>query len=92
MTAIPDNSQRIAKIQRLLKDAFLPSHLEIIDDSHKHIGHAGARGGGGHFTLKISSEEFTGKSSVQCHRMIYTTLGDMMSTDIHALSIQIVNN
>ena len=84
-----DNTSRCDKMQQLLTDAFTPDKLEIIDDSHKHIGHAGAKSGKGHFTVIISSPLFSGKRPLQCHRMIYQALAEMMETDIHALSIKI---
>ena len=65
-----------------------PTSIELIDDSEKHAGHAGAKGGGGHFQLFIISPLFDGKSSQARHRMIYAALGDMLKTDIHALSIK----
>ncbi|MBS0346238.1 MAG: BolA family transcriptional regulator [Proteobacteria bacterium] len=65
-----------------------PSSLELIDDSHLHAGHAGARSGGGHYRLSIVSEAFNGKNTVARHRLVYDTLGDMMRRDIHALAIQ----
>lgn len=65
-----------------------PSSLELIDDSHLHAGHAGARAGGGHYRLSIVSEAFSGKNTVARHRLVYDTLGDMMRRDIHALAIQ----
>ena len=64
-----------------------PVTLEIIDDSHKHAGHAGARDGGGHYRLHIVSSQFAGKNTVARHRMIYSALGEMMRHDIHALNI-----
>jgi BolA protein len=64
-----------------------PVAMEIIDDSHKHAGHAGARDGGGHYRLSIVSSAFAGKSTVARHRMIYSALGEMMRHDIHALNI-----
>jgi len=67
--------------------ALEPVALEIIDDSHKHAGHAGARDGGGHYRLNIVSAQFAGKSTVTRHRMIYSALGEMMRHDIHALNI-----
>ncbi len=84
-----DNSSRIEKMTKRLTENLSPSHLEIIDDSHKHVGHAGARDGKGHFTLIISSESLAGKRMLQQHRLIYNALGDLMETDIHALSIKI---
>ena len=80
---------RIEKIRQRLITAFTPTHLEIIDDSHKHIGHAGVQGGAGHFTIVISSPIFSDKSKVISHRLIYDTLKDMMGTEIHALSIKL---
>jgi len=65
-----------------------PVQLEIIDDSHKHAGHEGARSGGGHYTMYIVSTQFAGKTTLARHRMIYSALGDMMKHDIHALNIK----
>ncbi len=68
--------------------ALNPVALEIIDESHKHAGHAGSRDGGGHYLLQIVTTEFTGKSTLARQRMIYSALGEMMKRDIHALTIQ----
>jgi BolA protein len=65
-----------------------PVSLEIIDESWKHAGHAGARDGGGHYVLNIVSDRFAGNNTVARHRMIYSALGDMMKREIHALTIQ----
>ena len=65
-----------------------PQQLEILDESHKHAGHAGARSGGGHFNLTIVSNVFDGKGLLQRHRMVYDALGSAMQTDIHALTIK----
>ena len=82
------NAGRIARMQELLSQAFSPTALEVIDDSHRHVGHAGARDGRGHFTVRISSDAFAGLSPLARHRAIYAALGAMMDSDIHALSIQ----
>ncbi len=66
--------------------ALQPTHLEIIDDSHLHTGHSGARGGG-HYRLSIASAQFIGKNTLARHRMIYSALNEMMQGDIHALNI-----
>ncbi len=79
---------RVAMIRQRLTDSLSPSSLEIADDSHKHVGHAGAASGGGHFTVHIVAEAFIGKSLIQRHRAIYDALGDAMKSDIHALSIK----
>jgi BolA protein len=65
-----------------------PLRLELIDDSALHAGHAGAKGGGGHYRLLIASEEFRGKTTLQRHRLVHQALGDLMRCKIHALSIQ----
>lgn len=64
-----------------------PIQLEIVDDSHRHAGHAGARSGGGHYLLQITSAEFAGKSKMNRHRMIYSALAEMMQREVHALTI-----
>lgn len=84
-----NNQQRIETMTTLLRDKLKTTQLDIIDDSQHHVGHAGAASGGGHFTVIIASPLFVGKSRVICHRLVYEALGDMMQTDIHALSIRI---
>lgn len=82
------NEDRVAMIREKLTAAFAPSDLNIEDDSAKHAGHAGARSGGGHFNVRIVAAEFSGKSLVERHRMVYAAMGDAMQSEIHALSIQ----
>ncbi len=74
-------------IRERLEKAFIPSSLEIIDDSHMHAGHASA-GGAGHFTVKITAEAFAGKMPLQRHRMIFAALDELMQSEIHALTIE----
>ena len=81
-------SKRIDMIRERLTAAFSPEKLDIIDESHLHAGHPGARSGGGHFVATIVSESFTGKNMLERHRMVYDALGDAMQTEIHALSIK----
>lgn len=78
---------RVERIRDLLTRAFAPSELQVIDDSHLHAGHAGARGGAGHYRVEIVSGAFAGMTPIQCHRAVYAALDDMMKTEIHALSI-----
>jgi len=69
-------------------DALAPSRLELLDESAKHAGHAGARPGGNtHWKLTIVSAAFSGASTIARHRMIYDALGELMRDPIHALSI-----
>ncbi len=78
---------RVALIKQRLNAALAPESLEVIDESHLHAGHAGAKSGKGHFSVTIVCDKFVGQNAVQRHRMIYAALGDAMQTDIHALSI-----
>ena len=82
------NPQRVERIRALLVEALDPAAIEVVDDSHKHAGHAGARGGQGHFSVDIVSAAFTGKLPLARHRLVYAALGDMLQTDIHALAIR----
>mgnify|MGYP006288403143 CR=1 FL=1 len=79
---------RIERIRAALEAALSPETLDIVDESHLHIGHAGARTGLGHFRVHIRSDAFAGVNPLARHRMVYEALGDMMTTDIHALSIR----
>ena len=63
-----------------------PLEIEIEDEGHLHVGHAGAKSGG-HFKLYIVSESFYSMSQINRHKLIYNTLSELMKTDIHALSI-----
>ena len=79
---------RVDRIRAALEDALQPQALDVIDDSHRHAGHEGARDGRGHFTVRIVSDAFAGKLPLARHRAVYAALGNMMETDIHALSIE----
>jgi BolA protein len=72
-----------------LTQAFAPLHLEVIDQSHLHAGHAGARAGGeSHFSIHIVSQAFRGKSRIECHRMVNDTLASELAGGVHALAIR----
>lgn len=80
---------RVANVmrQRLVRQ-LAPAGLELIDDSARHVGHAGARPEGeSHFRVTIVAEVFAGVNRIERQRMVYAALGDLMQTDIHALSI-----
>ncbi len=79
-------NRRIEQMRQHLA-ALHPVGLEIVDESHKHAGHVGARTGGGHYLLQITSLEFAGKNKMARHRMIYSALAEMMEREIHALTI-----
>jgi BolA protein len=82
-----DNAERITRMRAALQ-ALHPGALEISDDSHRHVGHEGARDGRGHFSVDIVSEDFAGLAPLARHRRVYAALGAMMQTDIHALQIR----
>jgi len=82
-----DHAERIEKIKNCLA-ALKPNHLEIVDESHKHVGHPGAREGGGHFIVIIVSGVFKDKVLLERHRLVYEAVDALMGTEIHALSIK----
>ena len=76
------------RIERKLSQAFSPTSLSVRDDSHLHAGHAGARPEGEtHFTVKVVSEAFAGKSRVERHRMVHAALSEELRERVHALAI-----
>lgn len=77
----------VEDIRARLEKAFAPTMLEVIDEGHLHIGHAGE--GTGHFRVRITSAAFDGKTRVQQHRLIHDALADLMGHGIHALAIEI---
>jgi BolA protein len=80
--------QRVEAIRTALAAAFEPVDLEVVDESHLHAGHEGARDGRGHFRVRVVSPAFAGMSVLQRHRAVYAALGTLMETDIHALAIR----
>ncbi len=87
MTTAPQTT-RSERIAERLRHALQPVELEIVDDSHLHAGHAGAADGRGHFSVRVVAERFAGLTVVRRHRLVYEAVGDLMTTDIHALSIR----
>jgi BolA protein len=79
---------RVEKIRAALTAAFAPQRLDIEDDTHRHAGHAGAASGRGHFSVEIVSEKFAGLPLLARHRQVYAALGELMQSDIHALSLR----
>jgi BolA protein len=76
------------RIAARLKAAFEPTSLEVIDDSHRHAGHSGARPGGEtHYSVRLTSAAFAGKSRVQRHRLVYDALAAEIAEGVHALAI-----
>lgn len=80
-------SETSKTIEQRIRSHFSITHLELIDDSAAHTGHAGAQGGAGHYKLTLVSPSFQGKTAVERHRQIYAILGDMVGHAIHAINI-----
>ena len=77
-----------AVIERKLTEALAPTRLEVVDDSGRHAGHAGHRPGGeSHFSVRVVSAAFAGKSRVERHRMVNTVLADELAGPVHALQL-----
>lgn len=77
-----------AEMLARLNSALSPTRIELIDESEQHRGHGGYNPAGeSHFSLRIESHAFNGKSRVERQRMIYAALGDLMRERVHALSI-----
>ena len=76
-------------ITEKLTEAFAPERLEVIDESHRHAGHGGARPGGEtHYSVYIVSPAFQGKSRIERHRMVNATLASELAGGVHALAIR----
>jgi len=81
-----------ARIKTKLTQAFQPSKLDIVDDSNRHHGHAGAHPDGSgetHFNVAIESAAFAGKSRVERQRLVHAALADELKERVHALSLKI---
>ncbi|MGA0532726.1 BolA family protein [Hansschlegelia sp. KR7-227] len=77
-----------ARIERLLTDALQPDRLEVVDESHLHAGHAGARPEGEtHFRVRVTSAAFSGMKRLDRHRRVNALLADELAGPVHALAI-----
>jgi BolA protein len=81
-------------LQARLEELLAPSELEVLDESWKHAGHAGADGSGfgTHFRVRIASPMFAGRSRVACHRLVYDALRDFVDQGLHALAIETIRS
>ena len=84
---LPTSNPTTAWISEKLCAALSPIKIEVIDDSAQHAGHAGAREGG-HYTVQIVSNRFTGLSRPDRHRLVYDALGSLSANRIHALAVK----
>jgi len=75
-------------IREKLTAAFSPKELQVVNESHLHAGHAGSPGTGeSHFSVRVVSPAFAGKSRLERHRMVNAVLADELSGKIHALAV-----
>ncbi len=81
-------SDRQSRVEAVLREAFEPQLLEIVDESHRHRGHAGAASGGSHYRVLLVSTRFEGCPRIKRHRMVYDALGLLMQSEVHALALQ----
>ena len=81
------NADRPSLIRACLLESLAPCAVEVQDDSHLHVGHVGARDGGGHFSVRIVAAQFDGLAPLARHRLVYSALEEMMDGPIHALAI-----
>jgi BolA protein len=79
-------STKVEQLRLVLQRELTPLSLEIIDDSAKHAGHAGAREGG-HYRVVLVAEAFKGRSQLERHRLVYAAVAPLMGQGVHALSI-----
>ena len=85
----PSTGPVAAEMLRRLSSALNPTRVELTDDSEQHRGHGGYNPAGeSHFSLRIESAAFAGKSRVERQRMVYAALGELMRERVHALSIR----
>lgn len=84
------NTARIELMDKLLNEALAPESCEVIDEGHLHIGHEGARGGRGHYRIRIASPRFHGLSRIAQHRLVYDALAGLMADEIHAVCVEVV--
>jgi len=81
-------SNRSARIEAKLRERLEARCVEVIDESHLHIGHAGVAPGAGHFSAVVVSPKFEGLSAIEAQRMVYDALAEEMKESIHALRIK----
>jgi BolA protein len=82
---------RRAQIEARLRAAFAPVALDVVDESAKHRGHAGAAGGAGHFRVRLVSDRFRGRTRLERHRLVHEALAAELGPEIHALALELAS-
>ena len=90
MSGIPSPLPTRDELEAALRARLAPTHLEVLDESGQHAGHAGARpeGFGTHFRVRIASPRFEGLARVARHRLVYDALQNFVSRGLHAIAIE----
>lgn len=81
-------NDRVKRIEQILRERLGAEQIEVRDESAQHAGHAGARGGGGHYAVTVVAARFRNLSTLERHRLVYEALGELLKQDIHALSVK----
>jgi BolA protein len=81
-------TERVERLRRALAERFAPLSLEVIDESHRHLGHAGAADGRGHFRVRIVAHAFAGQRPLARHRLVYAAVEPLLKSDVHALALE----
>jgi len=81
-------SLRVRAIKNALVQGLEAVHAEVVDNSAGHTHHLGSEDGGGHFAVVVVSEAFRGLSRIAAQKLVYETLAELMTEDIHALSMR----
>jgi BolA protein len=79
---------RIDQLRTRIADALAAERVDVQDDSDQHRGHAGARGGAGHYTVLVVAQGFAGLDRIARHRAVYAAVGDMIPAQVHALVVR----
>ena len=82
------STDRLERIREILERRFRPLHLDLRDDSARHVGHPGATSGGGHYRVVLVSAEFEGRSRLEQHRLVNEALREMFGDEVHALGLE----
>lgn len=84
--AAPERSAVLTELRAALERSLTPRSLEIVDDSDRHAGHAGAAAGG-HFRVTLVADAFSGRSQLERHRLVYAAVAPLLQHGVHALNI-----
>ena len=78
------------EIEKRIRERLSADVVEVADESALHVGHPGARGGGGHYRARIVTDAFCGRTPIERHRLVYQTISDWMGSEIHAISLTVL--